>query len=405
MSFLKTQSDASNGLDSFVQRAFEDQAFDDSVHLANLQFSDSFLNNPYPELNNDLWIRPSPARRDSREVVRDDVDAANREDDGVEDIDADGSTECDMDEDRDFSPFSPGTSPHGGVAQLTSPLTLLMHVFETTYASTTSTAAATRQQSAFSSPTSERDAWVFSPRTSPTITPFSETAPYQGLTINTGSVASRSSPNTGNNTIVIKSPQSYTSSPLSSNLEDDPFDAEDDTTEQCPPIKTKTKPKTGRATTTAARRRSSNSRSGELFTCECHNKTYHRKGDLERHLRESSNPEVCHGCDQRFKRKDPRIRHWDRDAACEVRHHVALTLMGDGCEKERARWYRRMGNLRAGKGVKKGWDGVAMAMEREEMLERMLEDRSVLGMYEVGKEGVRLRRATSLRRTRSRSGK
>ncbi|KAG8996147.1 hypothetical protein FRB94_008537 [Tulasnella sp. JGI-2019a] len=80
------------------------------------------------------------------------------------------------------------------------------------------------------------------------------------------------------------------------------------------------------------------------WTCTCHGNVYRRKGDLDRHLRESIFPATCDGCNTRFKRKDPRIRHWDKDPACEVKHHVA----NYGDPREMARWARRWSNTLGG---------------------------------------------------------
>ncbi|KAG9006913.1 hypothetical protein FRB90_009641 [Tulasnella sp. 427] len=64
------------------------------------------------------------------------------------------------------------------------------------------------------------------------------------------------------------------------------------------------------------------SEKAKTFKCECHGRLYRRINDLRRHLNEGRYPEVCDGCGEGFRRKDPRIRHWDKNMLCEAIHHV-----------------------------------------------------------------------------------
>ncbi|KAG8884575.1 hypothetical protein FRB97_003872 [Tulasnella sp. 331] len=351
---MKTGSDYTTGLDSFVQHAFEDQTYDDSIHLANLQFSSSFLANPYPDVTNKLWIRTSMAPQDPLHAPAAYTahSATLRDEEHDDDIDADGSTEGDMDEDRDYSPISPATafnpSNSNAAYRFSSPLTAWAHDFDPNY----DFAARDRSSSLDSSTGTD-------PSTPPQTNAFlPDTRPYHGRVGISSFAPASPSPPPG---------RSLSPSADFSDDEDSPSPSSE--VRNRPYRRSLRNQRTSRTTTTSRRR----SDSTQVFVCECHHNTYNRKGDLDRHLRESTNPEKCYGgCGLAFKRKDPRIRHWDREAACEVRHHVFLTLQGGGCDKERARWYRRMMNLKEGRGVKKGWDGVAMAEEREILLEQAI---------------------------------
>ncbi|KAG8893101.1 hypothetical protein FRB99_002202 [Tulasnella sp. 403] len=103
------------------------------------------------------------------------------------------------------------------------------------------------------------------------------------------------------------------------------------------------------------------------YVCHCHSNSYKRKGDVIRHLKEHTLPEVCRGCSQGFRRKDPRIRHWDSDPRCEARHFVAIMRTGDDAtkERERRRWEKRWSSLPGGrKGGPKGAGSLKNHMDK-----------------------------------------
>ncbi|KAG8944136.1 hypothetical protein FRC04_002174 [Tulasnella sp. 424] len=125
----------------------------------------------------------------------------------------------------------------------------------------------------------------------------------------------------------------------------------------------------------------------QLYECTCHNRTYRRKGDLQRHLSEGSLPEVCDGCGRGFPRKDPRIRHWNQSPLCEAIHHVKN--IED--PKEVARWQKR-------------WSS-AMFRGKAPQMEQLVQEQVILfasgsDLINDGKNARTRTRITSARRSR-----
>lgn len=91
----------------------------------------------------------------------------------------------------------------------------------------------------------------------------------------------------------------------------------------------------------------------DVYICAC-KVVYASKGDLDRHINEILYLYWCFGCNMRFKRKDPRIRHWVK-TGCEQKHHEWVNAFGTEQEKgkEQMRWDRRLGKAKPkGPGVK-----------------------------------------------------
>lgn len=114
------------------------------------------------------------------------------------------------------------------------------------------------------------------------------------------------------------------------------------------------------------------------WVCTCHSHTFSRKGDLSRHLDQSRLPTVCDGCDARFKRKDPRIRHWDRNPECEVHHHMA----NRADYREVMRWNRRTATLEG----KKDKESVEVRKARARLLDVATEGVEPLHVAKLVKE-------------------